>query len=102
MRKRNEAKRNFFWNRNLKPKRNKYFSETKRNETKKKIKFIDFVVVPPPVDTIFDFRAGYRSENLPLKYEQLVMFPLGPHLRITAVEQDWADQGIVNGEFCLA
>jgi hypothetical protein len=23
------------------------------------------VVVPSPVDTIFDFRAAYRSENLP-------------------------------------
>jgi hypothetical protein len=50
--------------------------------------FIDFVVVLPPVDTIFDFRAAYRSENLSLKYEQY--------------EQDWADQGLVNGEFCLA
>jgi hypothetical protein len=35
--KRNETERYFFWNRNRKPKRNKYFSETKRNETKKKI-----------------------------------------------------------------
>jgi hypothetical protein len=64
--------------------------------------FIQFVVVPSPVDTIFDFRAAYRSENLPLKYEQLVLLPFGQHLRLTAVEQDWADQGLVNGEFCLA
>jgi hypothetical protein len=52
---------------------------------------IEFVVVPSPVDTIFDFRAEYRSENLPLKYQQLVL-----------LEQDWADQGLVNGEFGLA
>jgi hypothetical protein len=64
--------------------------------------FIKFVVVPSPVDTIFDFRVTYRSENLPLKYEQLVLLPFGQHPRLTAVEQDWADQGLVNGEFCLA
>jgi hypothetical protein len=58
---------------------------------------IEFVVVPSPVDTIFDFQAAYRSENLPLKYEQLVLFPFGQHLRLTAVEQDWADQGLVYG-----
>jgi hypothetical protein len=51
------------------------------------------------VDTIFDFRAAYRSENLPLKYEQLVLLPFGQHPHLTAVEQDWADQGLVNGEF---
>jgi hypothetical protein len=45
---------------------------------------------------------AYRSENLPLKYEQLVLLPFGQHLRLTAVEQDWVDQGLVNGEFCLA
>jgi hypothetical protein len=60
------------------------------------------VVVPSSVDTIFDFRAAYRLENLPLKYEQLVVFSFGQHLSLTAVEQDWADQGLVNGEFCLA
>jgi hypothetical protein len=60
------------------------------------------VVAPPPVDTIFNFRAAYRSENLPLKYEQLVILPFGQHPRLTAVEQDWVDQGLVNGEFCLA
>ena len=60
------------------------------------------MVVPPPVDTIFDFRAANRSENLSLKYEQLVLLPFGQHPRLTAVEQDWADQGLVNGEFCLA
>jgi hypothetical protein len=60
------------------------------------------VAVPAPVDTIFDFRAAYRSENLPLKYEQLVLLPFGQHLRLTAVEQDWVNQGLVNGEFCLA
>jgi hypothetical protein len=27
--------------------------------------------------------------------------PFGQHPRFTAVEQDWADQGLVNGEFCL-
>jgi hypothetical protein len=54
------------------------------------------VVVPSPVDTIFDFRAAYRS------YEQLVLLPFGQHPRLTAVEQDWADQGLVNGKFCLA
>jgi hypothetical protein len=64
--------------------------------------FIEFVVVPSSVDTIFDFRPAYRSENLPLKYEQLVLLPFGQHLRLTAVEQDWADQGLVNGEFGLA
>jgi hypothetical protein len=55
------------------------------------------VVVPSPVDTIFDFRAAYRLENLPLKYEQLVLLPFGQHPRLTAVEQGWADQGLVNG-----
>jgi hypothetical protein len=64
--------------------------------------FIDFVVAPPPLDTIFDIRAPYRSENLSLKYEQLVLLPFGQQPRLTAVEQDWADQGHVNGEFCLA
>jgi hypothetical protein len=64
--------------------------------------FIEFVVVPSPVDTILDFLAAYRSENLPLKFEQLVLLPFGQHPRFTAVEQDWADQGLVNGEFCLA
>jgi hypothetical protein len=59
--------------------------------------------LPPPLDTIFDFRAEYSSENLSLKYKQLVLFPFGSqHQRFTAVEQDWADQGLVNGEFCLA
>jgi hypothetical protein len=29
--------------------------------------FIEFVVVLSPVDSILDFRAAYRSENLPLK-----------------------------------
>jgi hypothetical protein len=54
----------------------------------------------PPVDTIFDFRAAYRLENLSLK--QLVLLSFGQHPRFTAVEQDWAGQGLVNGEFCLA
>jgi hypothetical protein len=54
------------------------------------------VVVPLPVDTIFDFGAAYCSE----KYEQLVLFLFGQHPRLTAIEQDWADQGLVNGEFC--
>jgi hypothetical protein len=54
------------------------------------------------LDTIFDFRAAYRSENLSLKYEQLVLLPFGQHPRLTAVEQDWADQVLVNGEFCRA
>jgi hypothetical protein len=63
---------------------------------------IEFVVVPPPVDTIFDFRAAYRSKNLPLKYEQLVLLSFGQHQRFNTVEQDWANQGLVNGEFCLA
>jgi hypothetical protein len=60
------------------------------------------VVVPSPVDTIFDFLAAYRSENLPLKYEQLVLLSFGQHPRLTVVEQAWADQGLVNGEFYLA
>jgi hypothetical protein len=60
------------------------------------------LVVPSPVDTIFDFQAAYRSENLPLKYEQLVLLPFGQHPRLTAVEPDWADQDLVNGEFGLA
>jgi hypothetical protein len=60
------------------------------------------VVVPSTVDIILDFRAVYRSENLPLKYEQLVLLPFDQHPRLTAVEQDWGDQGLVNGEFCLA
>jgi hypothetical protein len=59
--------------------------------------FIEFVVVPPPVDTIFNFRAAYRSKNPSLKYEQFVLLPFGQHPRITAVEQDWADQSLVNG-----
>jgi hypothetical protein len=57
--------------------------------------FLDFL-------GFLDFRAAYRSENLPLKYEQLVLLPFGQHPRLTAVEQDWADQGLVNGEFGLA
>jgi hypothetical protein len=61
-----------------------------------------FVVVPPPVDIIFDFRAAYRSENIALKYEQLFLLAFGQHSRFTAVEQVLADQGLVNGEFCLA
>jgi hypothetical protein len=64
--------------------------------------FIEFVVVPPPLDSIFTFRAAYRSENLPLKHEQLVLLPFGQHPRLTAVEQNLADQGLVNGEFCQA
>jgi hypothetical protein len=35
------------------------------------------VVVPPLVNTIFNFWAAYLSENLPLKYEQLVLLPFG-------------------------
>jgi hypothetical protein len=62
---------------------------------------MEFVVVPSPVDTIFDFQAAYHSKNFPVKYEQLVLF-FGQHLRLTAVEQDWANQGLVNGEFGLA
>jgi hypothetical protein len=58
--------------------------------------FIEYVVVPSPVDIIFDFRAAYRSENLPLKYEQLVLLSFGQHPRLTAVEKDWVDQGLVN------
>jgi hypothetical protein len=65
--------------------------------------FIEFMVVPSPVDTIFDFRAEHLSENLHLGYAQLVILPFSQHPRFTtAVEQDWADQGLVNGEFCLA
>jgi hypothetical protein len=60
------------------------------------------VVVPPPADNIFDYRAAYRSENLSLKLEQLVLLPFGQYPRCTALEQDWADQGLANGEFCLA
>jgi hypothetical protein len=60
------------------------------------------VVVPSPVGSILDFQAAYRSKNLPLNYEQLVLFSFGQHPRLTAVEQDWANQGRVNGEFCLA
>jgi hypothetical protein len=59
-------------------------------------------VVPPPVDTIFEFQTAYCLENLPLKYEQLVHLSFGQHPRFSAVEQDWPDQGLVNGEFCLA
>jgi hypothetical protein len=62
--------------------------------------FIKFVVVP--LDTIFDFQAAYRSKNFPLKYEQLVLLPFGQHPRLTAVDQDCADQGLVKGKFCLA
>jgi hypothetical protein len=61
-----------------------------------------FVVIPPSQDYIFNFRAAYRSENLPFKYEHLVLFSFGQHSRLTAVEQDWADQGLVNGQFHLA
>jgi hypothetical protein len=55
------------------------------------------VVVLSPVDTILDFRAAYRSENLPLKYEQWILLPFGQqqHPSFTA------DQDLVNGEFCL-
>jgi hypothetical protein len=48
------------------------------------------------------FLTAYRSENLLLKNEQLVLLPSGQKLRLTAVEQDWVDQDLVNGEFCLA
>jgi hypothetical protein len=48
-------------------------------------------VAIPPVNTIFDFRAAYRSEKLPLKHEQLVL-PFGQHPRRTAVEQEWAEK----------
>jgi hypothetical protein len=61
---------------------------------------MEFVVVTSPVDTIFDIRAAYHLENLPLKYEQLVLLAFGQHPHLTAVEQDWTDQGLVNGEFC--
>jgi hypothetical protein len=60
------------------------------------------VVAPSPVDTIFDLRAPYRSENLSLKYKQLGLLAFDQHPRFTAIEQDWADQGLVSGEFCLA
>jgi hypothetical protein len=59
--------------------------------------FIEFVVEPPLVDTIFNLQAAYRSENFHLKYEQLVLLPFVQHPRLTAVEQDWADQ-----KLCLA
>jgi hypothetical protein len=32
----------------------------------------------------------------------LDLLPFGQHPRLIAVEQDWADQGRVIGEFCLA
>jgi hypothetical protein len=64
--------------------------------------FIEIVVADPPVYTFFDFRAAYRSDNLSLKREQLVLLPFGQHSRFTALEQDWADEGLVNGDFCLA
>jgi hypothetical protein len=51
--------------------------------------FIEFIVVPSPVDTNCDFRAAYRSENFPLIYDKLVL-PFGQHPRLTAVKQDWA------------
>jgi hypothetical protein len=51
---------------------------------------------------LFDFRAAYRLKNLPLKYEQLVLLPFGQHPRLTEVEQDWVDQGLVKDEFFLA
>jgi hypothetical protein len=57
------------------------------------------MVVFPPVDPIFDFQAAYRSENISLKYEQLVPLPFSQHPRFTAIEQDWAVQGLVNGGF---
>jgi hypothetical protein len=60
------------------------------------------MVVSSSVDTIFGFRVAYRSENLFLKYEQLVHLPFGQYPRFTAVEQDWAYQRLVNGEFCQA
>jgi hypothetical protein len=60
------------------------------------------MVVPSPVHNICGFRAAYRSENLSLKYEQYVLLPFGQHPRLTAVEQDWTDYGLVNGEFSLA
>jgi hypothetical protein len=59
--------------------------------------FFEFKFLPPPVDKIF----AYRSENLPLKYEQLILLSFGQHPRLAAVEQDRADKGIVNGKFCL-
>jgi hypothetical protein len=64
--------------------------------------FIEFVVVPPTEDSIFDFWAAYCSENVSLKYEELVLFPFSQHPRLTAVKQDWADQGLVNDKFCMA
>jgi hypothetical protein len=44
--------------------------------------FIEFVVVPSPVDTIFDFRAAYHSENLPLKYELLILLLVNTHVSL--------------------
>jgi hypothetical protein len=64
--------------------------------------FIEIVVIPSAVDIIFDFQAAYHLENLLLKYVQLVFLLFGQHPRLTAVEHDWVDQGLVNGEFCLA
>jgi hypothetical protein len=43
-----------------------------------------------------------QQQNLSLKYEKLVLLPFGQQPRFTAVEQNWADQGLVNGKFCLA
>jgi hypothetical protein len=60
------------------------------------------VVVPPLLKIIFDFQTAYFSENLSFKNEQKVLLLFGQHPSFTAVEQDWADRGLVNGEFCLA
>jgi hypothetical protein len=60
---------------------------------------IESVVVTPPLDTIFNFRATYHSKSLPLKYGQLVFLLFGQHPRLPTEEQDWADQGIVNDKF---
>jgi hypothetical protein len=59
------------------------------------------MVVPSPVNIIFDFQPApaYRSENFLLKYEQLILLSFDQHPRLTAVEQDWADQGLLMVNF---
>jgi hypothetical protein len=57
---------------------------------------IEFVAVPSPIDTIFDFGEPFSQ------IRAIGLLPFGQHPRLTAVEQDWVDQGLVNGEFCLA
>jgi hypothetical protein len=53
-------------------------------------------IVHAPVHTVYYFWVVYRAENLPLKDEQSVLLPFCQHPCFTALQQDRADQGLVD------